>query len=146
MHKNIIYRENTLTVEEYLYLRRSVNWLPLIEEQAKKALKNSIYTITAYADGKPVGMGRMVGDESVIVYVQDLIVHPDLQQCGLGQALLQRIIDYAEDIRIPGTQLMLDLMCAKGREQFYEKMGFLARPTNQLGPGMILYLNDRNGE
>jgi hypothetical protein len=41
---------------------------------------------------------------------------------------------------------MLDLMCAKGREQFYEKMGFLARPTNQLGPGMILYLNDRNGE
>jgi hypothetical protein len=31
-------------------------------------------------------------------------------------------------------------MCAKGRETFYEKHGFVARPTDALGPGMIQYL------
>jgi hypothetical protein len=36
--------------------------------------------------------------------------------------------------------MMLDLMCAKGREPFYEKHGFIARPTKDLGPGMIQYL------
>ena len=37
--------------------------------------------------------------------------------------------------------LLLDLMCAKGREPFYEKHGFIARPTKDLGPGMIQYLD-----
>jgi hypothetical protein len=37
--------------------------------------------------------------------------------------------------------MMFGLMCAKGREQFYEKHGFIARPTSALGPGMIQYLN-----
>jgi len=31
-------------------------------------------------------------------------------------------------------------MCAKGREKFYQKHGFIARPTDELGPGMIQYL------
>ena len=35
------------------------------------------------------------------------------------------------------TEMMFDLMCAKGRERFYEAHGFLARPTEKLGPGMI---------
>ena len=42
-----------------------------------------------------------------------------------------------------GTEMMLDLMCAKGREQFYSRHGFLARPTEHLGPGMIQYLDKR---
>lgn len=29
---------------------------------------------------------------------------------------------------------MLDLMCAKGREEFYKKCGFTARPNEKLGP------------
>lgn len=36
--------------------------------------------------------------------------------------------------------MMLCLMCAKGREQFYEKHNFIARPTDALGPGMIQYI------
>ena len=29
---------------------------------------------------------------------------------------------------------------AKGREKFYKKHGFIARPTESLGPGMIQYI------
>ena len=36
--------------------------------------------------------------------------------------------------------MMLCLMCAKGREEFYTKHGFIARPTSELGPGMIQYI------
>lgn len=144
MEPKIIYKENTLSVEEYLYLRESVNWVPLQEEQAKKALAHSIYTLCAYSAGKPVGMGRMVGDGVVIVYIQDLIVHPDAQHRNVGRELLSRLIGHAKEIRMPGTQLMLDLMCAKGREHFYEHMGFISRPTAALGPGMIMYLRDEN--
>ncbi len=144
MKQEVQYKENTITVQEYLYLRDSVHWIPLSLEQAERALANSIYTVCAYDNGKPVGMGRMVGDGVVIVYVQDLIVHPDLQSRGVGKELLRRLISHAKEIRLPGTQLMLDLMCAKGREQFYSHMGFLARPTETLGPGMIMYLREED--
>jgi len=28
-----------------------------------------------------------------------------------------------------------------GRENFYKKFGFIARPTDKLGPGMIKYID-----
>ena len=54
---------------------------------------------------------------------------------------MKRLMEYVESIRENGTEMMLCLMCAKGREPFYENLGFMARPTENLGPGMILYMN-----
>lgn len=135
-------KDNCLDLEIYLKLRASVGWKKLSEEQAIMALKNSIYTVTAYIDDKVVGMGRMVGDGAVICYIQDLVVHPSYQKLGVGDALMNKLLDHAKSLRLPDTELMLCLMCAKGRESFYTRYGFIARPTEALGPGMITYLKD----
>ena len=132
--------ENELDIDTYLNLRAAVGWKKLDNEQAIMALKNSIYTLTATIDDKVVGMARMVGDGAVICYIQDLVVYPSYQKLGLGQVLMEKLVGHAEEIKIQGTELMLCLMCAKGREGFYEKFGFIARPTENLGPGMIMYL------
>ena len=132
-------KENCLDLDTYLKLRASVGWKVLSEEQALMALKNSIYTVTACIDDKVVGMGRMVGDGAVICYIQDLVVHPSYQKLGVGEALMKQLIGHAESLRLPDTELMLCLMCAKGRESFYTRYGFIPRPTDALGPGMILY-------
>lgn len=132
--------ENELDIDTYLNLRAAVGWKKLDNEQAIMALKNSIYTLTATIDDKVVGMARMVGDGAVICYIQDLVVHPSYQKLGVGQMLMEKLVGHAEEIKIQGTELMLCLMCAKGREGFYEKFGFIARPTDNLGPGMIMYL------
>ena len=50
-------KENTLNVEIYLALRRAVNWKKLSQTQAERALAGSLYTVLAYVDEKPVGMG-----------------------------------------------------------------------------------------
>lgn len=136
----IIFKENELDVDTYLALRKSVKWKILSKKQAEMAIANSLYTVCAYDFDRPIGMGRLVGDGAVICYVQDLVIHPDAQYMGIGGQILSMLIAYAEGLRIEGTELMLDLMCAKGREQFYERFGFIARPTEQLGPGMIQYL------
>jgi GNAT superfamily N-acetyltransferase len=86
-------------------------------------------------------MGRIVGDGAVICYIQDLIVIPEVQGQHIGSQIIERLKEYVENLRADGTTMMLCLMCAKGREKFYLKHGFTARPTDNLGPGMITYLN-----
>ncbi len=133
-------KKNTLNLETYLMLREAVGWKKLSENQAKRALDNSLYNVVAYDGEKAVAMGRVVGDGSVICYVQDLIVLPDYQGMKIGSMLIENIIDFVKEIKEPDTEIMLCLMCAKGRERFYEKLGFIARPTDALGPGMISYI------
>lgn len=132
--------ENDKNVDIYLSLRAAVGWKKLTREQADKALKNSLYVLTAYEEECPVGMGRIVGDGAVICYVQDLIVIPDKQKDGVGGAILSALKEFVKREGLPGTVMMFDLMCAKGREAFYRKYGFIDRPTDHLGPGMIQYM------
>lgn len=135
------WKKNELHVDTYLQLRQSVKWKKLTRQQAQLALDRSLYTVCVYDEDIPVAMGRLVGDGVVICYVQDLVVRPEYQSSGIGGAVLESLIAYAKEMQLEQTELMLALMCAKGREEFYEKYGFLARPTENLGPGMIQYFH-----
>ncbi|MEI3227102.1 MAG: GNAT family N-acetyltransferase [Lachnospiraceae bacterium] len=132
--------ENKLDVETYLDIRASVHWKVLRKEQAEKALNNSLYTVMAVENGKTIGMGRIVGDGAVICYIQDFVVRPEYQGTSIGRKMMERLIAHVEELRMDRSEMMLCLMCAKGRERFYEKFGFIGRPTENLGPGMIQYL------
>ena len=132
--------EDLKDVNVYLSLRNQVNWIKLDREQAQKALNNSLKIYTVYDDDKPIGMGRIVGDGAVISYIQDLIIIPAYQKKHIGSQLIQHLINYVDSITAENTRMMLCLMCAKGREEFYIKHGFTARPTDSLGPGMIQYI------
>lgn len=134
-------RENVLDTDTYLKLREQVGWRALSVCQAEKALGNALLTVCAYLDGVPVGMGRVVGDGAVVSYIQDLVVIPSAQGQHIGGQILEHLKEYVVSITEPGTRMMLCLMCAKGRETFYEGHGFMARPTDALGPGMITYID-----
>lgn len=136
----ITIKTNTIDVQDYLSIRAKVGWKELLETQAEKALENSLCVAGAYEDDQLIGMGRIVGDGAVICYIQDLIVDPEYQGKGIGSLLLNHLIGYVDQLRENDSHMMLCLMCAKGREEFYKKHGFIARPTDNLGPGMIQYL------
>lgn len=136
----IIFKENTLDIQTYLELRASVGWKTLLPAQAELALDKSLFTVCAYEGERPVGMGRIVGDGVVIDYIQDLVVRPDVQSQGIGRQIIERLIAYVRETKLENTEIMLCLMCAKGREEFYKKFDFIARPTQMLGPGMIQYI------
>ena len=55
MNTEIIIKENTVTINEYLGIRKMVNWKKLSEVQAKKALDNSLYYVGAYKGDEIVG-------------------------------------------------------------------------------------------
>ena len=133
-------RENQLDIDTYMLLRKEVGWKMLSKRQAQMALSNCLFNVVAYEDGEAVGMGRIVGDGAVVCYVQDLVIMTKVQGRGIGSKVLGRLIEYVERITEDGTEMMLCLMCAKGREGFYTRHDFIPRPTQNLGPGMIQYI------
>ncbi len=136
----IEYKEQKISTEDYLMLRLKVGWKKLTERQAKLAVDNALCMISVYDGDKLIGMGRLVGDGSVIVYIQDLIVLPEYRGRGIGGEIVELLKKKAMSFSEEGEEIMLCLMCAKGREKFYERHNFIARPTDYLGPGMIQYL------
>lgn len=131
----MIYRENTLSYDDYYRLRESVAWLNFSREQTEKALNNSLYTVVAEDDGKVVGMGRMTGD-GLYYLIVDIVVQPDHQKKGIGSAIIDMMIDYVDRETPIGGRSSVQLTAEKGKETFYEKRGFKLIPHEHCGSGM----------
>lgn len=101
---------------------------------AQKGLDNSIYGVSVYDGTKLIGMARIVGDGYTCFYLQDVIVDPNYQGYGIGRQIMDRILKYLDNVE---ENAIIGLMSAKGKEGFYERFGFVQRPTDELGSGMI---------
>lgn len=128
------------TPEEYNYLRRLAEWPVFDHSTAEKGLLNSLFSICVINEmGTIVGMGRVVGDNSIYFHIQDVIVDPAFQKKGIGNIIMKELMEYIE--KKSGKNSMVGLMCAKGKEEFYLKYGFIIRPNEKVGPGMSLTIS-----
>jgi len=133
-------KTNTLTAELFLGLYASVGWEPPCEAQVKAALQNSLATFTAFDNGKPVGMARLIGDGGMSFYVKDLAILPSHQGKGIGTRLIRALEGYIRDAVAAGWAVSLELISTKEAVPFYRRMGFEERPCEWDGPGMMKML------
>lgn len=120
--------------------RRSVGWYELSERQLTAAKNNSVFAITALDGEKEVGSARVVGDGGYQFFISDVIVRPEYQGMGIGREMLNRLMNCALSVADDGETIMINLMSAKDKEGFYEKLGFMRRPNDERGCGMTLFL------
>lgn len=129
------YKENELSYEEYVYLRSSVDWMNFSEEQQKKAIQNSLYTVTAVEQEKTIGLGRLIGDGMYYLIV-DVVVHPEYQGQGIGSQMIDMLLQYVEKETPIGGRSSVQLIAEKGKEAFYLRKGFKLIPHEYCGSGM----------
>ena len=127
--------ENNLAYEDYAALRTSVGWWNLGEEQTRKGISNSTYTITVTDNGQTIGMGRMIGDGLYFLIV-DVVVRPEYQGRGIGSQIMDKLIAYAEQQTPVGGRVSVQLLADVGKEEFYMKKGFRQLPHEYCGAGM----------
>lgn len=135
----LIYK-NSISVDDYLFLRRSVKWVELCREQAQEGLENSAYIISCYDNNKVVGITRIVWDRGYIAYLSDVIVSPEYQGNGIGKRMVENAIDFVKARLKMNWKIKIVLVSAKGKELFYKKFGFSERPNNESGAGMDLWV------
>lgn len=135
---NIVLLENRLTAEQFCNLQEAVGFGRPNYEQVEKAIKNSICSISVNVCSEVVGMGRLVGDSARIFYIQDVFIKPEYQGKGIGKLIIEKLLEYIKSNGLINSNIMVGLMAAKGKEEFYQKLGFRIRPNEKEGNGMML--------
>lgn len=126
------YEERKVSLEEYQWLRKSVGWGNTDTAATKDGLENSLYSVAVVKNGKVIAIGRVIGDGGLYFYIQDLMVHPEYQNKGIGKSLIKKLMDYITSNAKSGA--FVGLMAAKGLKKFYEPYGFKVRDED--APGM----------
>lgn len=122
-----------ITIDEFLEMVESVGWKTYTKEQVKKALSNTMYMVKATIDGKLAGIGRVVGDSSIVCILTDICVKPEFQGQGIGLKITSELKRLIEDNVSDGEKMQIELTPTAGKEPFYEKAGFKYKPDKITG-------------
>ena len=134
---------DTLTVEDYNMLHEAVGWGSCNPEKVRMTIDRSDFLITAQLNGKTIGMARVIQD-GLQALVIDVIVMPEYHGQRIGKTMMERVMFYLNEVSCDGG-IKINLISAPDRIGFYEQFGFIERPTDKLGPGMTLWLDNREG-
>ena len=135
---DIKYIEKKPNAKEYNELIESVGWGTWDEEIINEALDNTLFSVCAYHGDKIVGMGRIIGDKTIFLYFHSIVIHPNYQGNKIGTSIIKNLLNKVEEYKKTNPKIRVYLGATKGKEKFYEKFGFVCRPNDELGAGMIL--------
>ena len=123
----------SISSDEFLEMVESVGWKTYSKEQVEKALKNTMYMVKATVDGKLAGIGRVVGDNSIVCMLTDICVKPEFQKHGIGLKLTLELKKLIEENVSTGEKMQIELTPTAGNEAFYQKAGFKYKPEKITG-------------
>ncbi len=135
MDNEILIKHQFPTTKEFIKLFISVGW-EREEKRVDENRKNSCFAVSIYKNNEILAMGRVVGDGAYFT-IYDVVVDKTHQGKGLGSIIINEIINWYKTFKDDDTFLYLN--ASKGKEQFYEKFGFRARPNEEVGSGMKWY-------
>ena len=123
----------SFSINEFLEMVESVGWKTYSEIQVEKALKNTMYMVKATVDGELAGIGRVVGDYSIVCVLTDICVKPEFQGHGIGLKITNELKRLIETNVNEGEKMQIELTPTAGNEAFYEKAGFKYKPDKITG-------------
>ena len=127
-----------ITNKEFLEVIESVGFKTYNNEQVTKALKNTMYMVKVEVDGELAGIGRAVGDYSILCCLSDICVKPKFQKKGIGLIIVKELMRMIEDGVKEGEKMQIELTPTAGNESFYQKAGLKYKPD--VITGMYLWI------
>jgi GNAT superfamily N-acetyltransferase len=122
--------------DEYRALRSAAGLSAMTPEAAAVGLPASWCSVCVRHEGELIGMGRVVGDGGLFLFVVDIAVAPAWQRQGWGRRIMQALMDEVH-ARAP-ARAMIGLIADGTASRLYEQFGFkLVAPAAH---GMLLRL------
>lgn len=114
---------NKLTFEEYKMLLNDVGWKLPSERLVKISLEKGI-NVKYVLDGKTVVMASFVTNGGYAGLIMDVVVLKEYRGKGYGTILIESILNYIKSDLEDNEEMMIQLLSAPGKQDFYSKFGF----------------------
>lgn len=112
------------TFSEHRALAEAVGWSDHFDwGSLQDSLTRSLHGEVAVVDNEVVGMGRLVGDGVHYFYVQDVIVHPDHADSGIGSTIVDRLIEWVA--KTAPSRAFVGLFASDEAIPLYRSYGFV---------------------
>lgn len=107
---------------------------------------------TASKSNAALQLKRLLECDRLVVFgdgmyftIVDVVVQPEYQGMGIGTKIVRMLVLYAESMTPAGGRSSISLIAEKGKEAFYETMGFKKLPHEFCGSGMrkVIYGKER---
>lgn len=129
---------NTLSLSEYEDILNSVGWKIPARRLLKISLENGI-SVKYVLNNETIGMARCVTDFGYAGLIMDVVVKPEYQGNGYGKLLISSLIEYLKSQLLEGEEMMIQLLSAPGKQEFYAKFGFKVK-KDIVEDGMYMWL------
>ncbi len=115
--------DEVVPIADLVSLYEAVGWLIYASDPdgLARAVDRSDYVATARdADGNLIGLARCLSDDVSVMYLQDVLVHPNHQRSRIGTVLVGACLHRFEHVR----QKVLLTDEEPGQHEFYRSLGF----------------------
>jgi len=128
-------RDPQITDQQILDLYRQVGWTAYLQDPANTLAALNQSTVLWVTDATHlVGLIRGVTDAHTILYVQDILVHPDFQGQHVGTELVQRFLKHYQNV----GQTVLITDPEDKTLKFYQSLNFLEITPQTYGRAFVL--------
>jgi ribosomal protein S18 acetylase RimI-like enzyme len=109
-------------------LYQEAGWWQPVDETADGCawvdalVRQSFCFVGAFCGGELIGMGRAVSDGVSDAYIQDVVVSKKFRRAGIGNRIIEKIIECLRSRRIG----WIGLIAEPGTQPFYQRLGFAA--------------------
>ncbi len=138
--KDFIILENQLEADAFIRLFDSAGWGLLPKDIVEVSLKNSYVTFCVKDGEQVIAMARLLGDGGLAFFLKDLVVDPSYQGQGIGRRMMEHIENYIQSQLHDGWKSYFQLASAKGKEEFYRKLGYREHPNEHSGPAFSKWI------
>lgn len=126
-----------IDVDQLLELFRQTDWAKdRTAEETRTLVEHSSLVLSVREGDRLVAFARVLTDFIFRASVYDVVVRNDVQQKGIGRALINKLLGHPSLRRVPAFHLL-----TKDKRPFYEKLGF--EMTADRGLSAMILVRDR---
>ncbi|OZB96258.1 GNAT family N-acetyltransferase [Paenibacillus sp. XY044] len=118
------YQDKHIPAAQVKRLYEHLGWWPERTLADIESMLGSSIAVGAWDEDRLVGFARAVSDGLFRAYIEDMGVHEDYRNRGLGREIVNRITAELGNIHV------ISLFCESGLVDFYKQAGY--KPTRQV--------------
>ena len=109
-------------------LRKSVGWNAMEKSLSNPKLQ-CFLSVSAFKDDRLIGYVEVISNGVTDAYIQDMMVHPEMQHKGIGTQMMNMVI---KEIKERDIYMLSVIYGEENLQKFYEKFGFFSMLCGQM--------------